>query len=302
MRGSILAVVMVALMVPVGMWFWDTWQASQPPESAVTTGSVPPPTTEEAATEEAGTTVAEPAEPPACAVGDEPAEGDPAADWATIVVDTERRLPADFEPPDLVDTAEAGFEGNGEQVREIIVGDLAALREAAEANGTPLIIVSAYRTPAQQQILFDDGVERHGPEDVVSRIARPGHSEHQLGTAIDVLNPEATSLDVTFASTPAGQWLAEHAHEFGFVFSYPEGAVAQACYEYEPWHLRYVGPEMAAQIRDSEMAPRAWLLTGQATEQDAANQAPEDANGVEAPVGEPVDNESQAGADGELAE
>jgi D-alanyl-D-alanine carboxypeptidase len=270
----------IAIMVPVGIWFWETWQASQPPETIV--GSLPVTTLPSIPAEDtATTTVSAPAEPPECTVGDEPVQGDPAVDWATIVVDTGRRLPPNFQPPDLVDIAEAGFESNDEVVRQVIIDDLRALREGAEANGTPIIIASGYRTNERQQLLYDAGVEEHEPEGVVTRIARPGHSEHQLGTAIDVVNPEATSLDVGFASTPAGQWVSAHAHEFGFVLSYPEGGVEQACYEYEPWHVRYVGRERAAQIRDSGLTPREWMLTEAATrEGGAGHQATDDSAGA----------------------
>jgi D-alanyl-D-alanine carboxypeptidase len=75
-----------------------------------------------------------------------------------------------------------------------------------------------------------------------------------------VLNPEASELSPAFADTPAGQWIAAHAHEYGFVLSYPADAQDRSCYEFEPWHLRYVGRDVAAQIHDSGLTPREWLL------------------------------------------
>jgi D-alanyl-D-alanine carboxypeptidase len=81
-----------------------------------------------------------------------------------------------------------------------------------------------------------------------------------LGTAIDVLNPEAGELTAAFADTPAGKWIAAHAHEYGFVLSYPADAHDRSCYHYEPWHLRYVGRDVAAQIHDAGVSPREWLL------------------------------------------
>jgi LAS superfamily LD-carboxypeptidase LdcB len=67
-------------------------------------------------------------------------------------------------------------------------------------------------------------------------------------------------LTADFAATPAGRWLAEHAHEYGFVISYPDGATAVTCYEFEPWHLRYVGRENAAAVVDSGVPLREWLF------------------------------------------
>ncbi|MGH2474923.1 MAG: M15 family metallopeptidase, partial [Candidatus Limnocylindrales bacterium] len=190
---------------------------------------------------------------------DEPVVGDPAAEWATTVVDTRHRLPPEFAPADLVEVNQAGFDSH-DQVRSFVVADLAALRLAAEANGTPIVVVSAYRSFAYQEGLFRDEAARVGEDRAAAGVARPGHSEHQLGTALDVLNPEAGELSAAFADTPAGQWVAAHAHEYGFVLSYPADAQDRSCYEFEPWHLRYVGRDIAAQIHASGLSPREWFL------------------------------------------
>jgi zinc D-Ala-D-Ala carboxypeptidase len=158
-----------------------------------------------------------------------------------------------------VEVTAAGF-AQLDRVREFVILDLAALRQAAEANGTPLIVISAYRSFAYQQGLFRDEVERVGEAQAAAGVARAGHSEHQLGTALDVLDPGASALSAAFAYTPAGQWVAAHAHEYGFVLSYPAGAENRSCYEFEPWHLRYVGRDLAAEIHDSGVPPREWLL------------------------------------------
>jgi D-alanyl-D-alanine carboxypeptidase len=107
---------------------------------------------------------------------------------------------------------------------------------------------------------LQDEVNRVGEAQAAAGVARPGHSEHQLGTAIDVLNPEAGELTAAFADTPAGRWIAAHAHEYGFVLSYPADAQDRSCYHYEPWHLRYVGRDVAVQIHDAGVSPREWLL------------------------------------------
>jgi D-alanyl-D-alanine carboxypeptidase len=196
-----------------------------------------------------------------CARGDEPATADPLTDWSTVVVDPGHRLPSDFAPPDLVDVAHAGFEENGDTVRELVIPDLAALRQAAEANGTPLLVVSAYRSYEYQERLFGDQVEEVGEDQALVDTAIPGHSEHQLGTTIDVLDLRSDELTEAFAETPAGAWVIEHAHEFGFVLSYPAETSDQTCYHFEPWHLRYVGRDRARQIHDSGLTPRQWMLT-----------------------------------------
>ena len=253
MRGWIATLGVVILVLGVGVGLWVTWDSTRVsdgstltagPSRRVTTTTTPPVT----------------APPiPACGQGDEPVEGDPLTGWATIVIDAGRALPPDFVPSDLVEVTAAGF-AQRDRVREFVILDLAALRMAAEANGTPIVVVSAYRSYAYQDGLFRDEAARLGEARAAAGVARPGHSEHQLGTALDVLNPEAGELSAAFADTPAGQWVAAHAHEYGFVLSYPAGAEDRSCYEFEPWHLRYVGRDIAAQIHASGLSPREWFL------------------------------------------
>jgi D-alanyl-D-alanine carboxypeptidase len=197
---------------------------------------------------------------PDCVIGDEEAVGDPATDWATIVVDANRALPSEFEPPDLVDAAEAGFD-TGDMIRQIIVEDLDALRVAAEENGTPVGLVSAYRSYSYQQGLYNRAVDREGEEEAQRGTARPGHSEHQLGTSVDLLEAGSQNLVADFATTPTGEWLAANAHLYGFVISYPDMPTTRTCYEFEPWHLRYVGRDAAGPIRDSGQSLREYLLS-----------------------------------------
>lgn len=205
---------------------------------------------------------AEPGAPtvPACSIADEPTTEDPATDWATVLVDPSRALPSEFAPTDLVDVSAAGF-GSGDQIRQIVVPDLDALRQAAQANGTPVVLISGYRSFAYQDGLFTDAVDETGLEVAQLSTAQPGHSEHQLGTAVDLLDRLSSQLDASFAQTPTGQWLAANAHPFGFVISYPDVPRERSCYDFEPWHLRYVGRDIALAVHDSGLTLREWLLT-----------------------------------------
>jgi D-alanyl-D-alanine carboxypeptidase len=198
-------------------------------------------------------------EAPDCTVDDQPAEGDPASDWASIVVDATFTLPADFVPPDLVEVSAAGFD-TGDRVRQFVVADLDALRRAAEAAGHPLTLVSAYRSHSYQTGLFEQEVDRQGLDQAQLTTARPGHSEHQLGTAVDVTDADESPLDASFAATPTAGWLSDHAHEHGFVVSYPDVPPERSCYQHEPWHLRYVGRDLAQQVHASGLTLREWLL------------------------------------------
>jgi D-alanyl-D-alanine carboxypeptidase len=167
------------------------------------------------------------------------------------------RLPADYAPTDLVDSGSAGLNG-GYALRAILTGHLRAMADAAEVNGTPIRLVSGYRSHAQQHQTFQYWVELGGYEQALRTSARAGHSEHQLGTTIDVtgIGDAAPWEYADWASTPAGAWMAANAWRFGFVMSYPRDAADAACYDYEPWHYRYVGRDLAARIHDDGRVPR----------------------------------------------
>ena len=212
---------------------------------------------------------------PACVVADRVIDADPDADAATLLLDLGWRLPEGYAPSDLVGVAAAGFAGD-HQVRAVVVDDLRALREAAAARGVHLAVQSGYRSEAYQARVHEGWRASLGAERAALVSARPGHSEHQLGTAVDLRSadgPPAWDLK-DWAATPEGAWVAEQALAFGFVVSYPRDALATACYDYEPWHLRWVGRDVAARYaaavdvvgradgRATEAVPfRVWLLS-----------------------------------------
>jgi LAS superfamily LD-carboxypeptidase LdcB len=138
------------------------------------------------------------------------------------------------------------------QIRGIVFADLTSLRDAARAAGLRLVIVSAYRSYGQQEATFAYWVSVGGYEQALRTSARPGHSEHQLGTTIDFGDGSAAPWEYAdWATTPTGAWLAQHAREFGFVMTFPAGRSAVTCYDYEPWHYRWVGRDVAMRVTGS---------------------------------------------------
>jgi zinc D-Ala-D-Ala carboxypeptidase len=254
MKGWLVGLALVIVLGASGVGLWATWDSTQTSADSLSTTAGGRLVTTTTAGLRATTTVPL----PHCEQGDEPAVGDPDTEWATTVIDSSYALPADFAPGDLLEVNQAGFDSR-DRVRSFVIGDLAALGEAAEANGTPIVVISAYRSYDYQANLFAHRAEEVGDAEAALRTARPGHSEHQLGTAIDVLDPGGGDLTTAFAQTPAGQWVAAHAHEYGFVLSYPDAAQERTCYEFEPWHLRYVGRDIAAEIHESGLTAREWL-------------------------------------------
>lgn len=180
-------------------------------------------------------------------------------DWSITLVDTILSVTRSYVPPDLESVSAAGMSGDG-RVRAIVIDDLRAMREAASAAGAAIGIESAYRSYADQQQLFDAWVKRYGYDRALMTPARPGHSEHQLGVAIDFRSDAAGSAGTgAFGSTAAGRWMSAHAWEFGFVMSYPTDSTAFTCYDAEPWHFRYVGRDLAARVHASGLTLRQYL-------------------------------------------
>jgi D-alanyl-D-alanine carboxypeptidase len=195
--------------------------------------------------------------PPVCEYVDVLTKHAGYGEWAISLLDTIFHLPSGYAPGDLVDSGAAGVNG-GYLLRSIVIDDLAALAADARANGTPIRLVSGYRSYAQQQATFDYWVSVGGYKQALRTSARAGHSEHQLGTVIDVTSDGGAAPweYADWATTPAGAWMAANAWRYGFVMSYPRGAYDQSCYDYESWHYRYVGRDLAAHIAGSGRVPR----------------------------------------------
>jgi D-alanyl-D-alanine carboxypeptidase len=197
---------------------------------------------------------------PACDYLDLPAARGAYADWGTTVLDTVFQLPTGYAPGDLVDTSEAGLNGT-HLIRAIALPDLSAMVDAAASAGARLAVQSAYRSYAGQVLTFDGWVQQVGYDEALETSARPGHSEHQLGTAIDFRTVGGLSpwSYADWGTTTEGAWLAANAWRFGWVMSYPNGTRTVSCYRYEPWHYRYVGRATATAVHEAGVTLREWL-------------------------------------------
>ena len=182
------------------------------------------------------------------------------SDWHRTLVDPIYMVPSSYAPGDLRSVGSAGIAGSG-YVRKLAIADLAALDKAAKAAGIRLRVVSAYRSYWTQKSTFNYWVQKSGWAAAVRYSARPGHSEHQLGTTLDfsfVGGGDPWNY-TDFALTRAGAWLKANAWKYGWVMSYPKGAESLTGYIYEPWHYRYFGRSLAYQQRLSGLVPRYWL-------------------------------------------
>ncbi len=140
-------------------------------------------------------------------------------------------LPSDYNPGGLLPECEEAF---------------ALMQKAAAKKGLNIYISSGFRSYSSQKSIYSRYVNRDGRALADTYSARPGHSEHQTGLAIDL-----NTITQSFGKTKEGRWVAEHCHEYGFILRYPEGKSHITGYCFEPWHLRYVGVETATKIAQS---------------------------------------------------
>lgn len=117
------------------------------------------------------------------------------------------------------------------------------MRNDASSNGLTLWIASGYRSYTYQNGLYQSYVKRSGQQAADTYSARPGHSEHQSGYSFDL-----NSVTDAFANTKEGKWVAENCYKYGFIIRFPKGKDNETGYKYEPWHLRYVGTDLASKL------------------------------------------------------
>ncbi len=146
-----------------------------------------------------------------------------------LVANKSYGLPADYNPG-LEDYVREAFE---------------TMQSYAYDDGVTLYIGSEYRSYDYQVSIYNNYVDSYGWELADTFSARPGYSEHQTGLTID-----CNTIDDAFGDTEEAVWLAEHCAEYGFIIRFPEGKEDITGYKYEPWHIRYVGVEVAQEITD----------------------------------------------------
>ncbi len=175
----------------------------------------------------------------------------------TYLVNREYPLPEDFVPENLT-TPDVLFPFSDTSIDKAKMTPeagraLALLFDAAyEEARLTLYGVSAYRSYARQYTIYATNLARYGTAHANRYSAAPGRSEHQTGLTIDIsCASEDFLLESTFADTPEGVWTAENAHRFGFILRYPKEKEDITGYNYEPWHLRYVGTELAALLYET---------------------------------------------------
>ena len=150
-----------------------------------------------------------------------------------LIANKSYSLPADYDPGVSQEALDAFYE----------------MQSDAAAEGLDIYISSDYRSYYDQERIYNSYVETDGQELADTYSSRPGYSDHQTGLAFDL-----NSIDDSFGYTPESDWVAANAHKYGFIIRFPEGKEAYTGYQYEPWHIRYVGVEMAGKIYESGLS------------------------------------------------
>ena len=145
-----------------------------------------------------------------------------------LIANKSYALPSSYNPGGLLDSFQDAF---------------SVMQSAAANDGISLSVISGYRSYSRQNTIYNNYVSRDGKAKADTYSARAGHSEHQTGLAADI-----NSLSQSFKNTKEGQWLNEHCSEYGFIIRYPEGKESITGYIFEPWHIRYVGKELASAL------------------------------------------------------
>ena len=185
----------------------------------------------------------------------------PSSLW--MLVNKTRSMPVEYVPaPLIIPSVATRTDKSAEErsVRADIEPAIKALFTAAKADNHELMIGSAYRSANLQKKYFDHYSQVAGEVSANRYSAHPGESEHQSGLAIDITSASLYCyLEECFADTSDGQWLANNAYKYGFTLRYPKGKEDVTGYEFEPWHYRYVGTELATALHENGLTlDQAW--------------------------------------------
>ncbi len=179
-------------------------------------------------------------------------------DWKIVLINKQHSIPEDYEfTLGTISTSKGSMKCD-----ERIIPELQQMMQAAKDDGVTLVICSPYRDYERQIYLFNRKIKAYMKKKMsyleayrvtAQAVTVPGASEHQIGLALDIVTDTYQSLNEGFEDTKAGQWLAQHSYEYGFILRYPKGKEDITGISYEPWHFRYVGKAAAKYMYDHDL-------------------------------------------------
>ena len=155
-----------------------------------------------------------------------------------MIVNKKYSLPKDYNP------------GNNSEA----IKALKNMQSEASSLGLNLGLLSGFRSYESQVSIYNNYVSKYGQSLTDTFSARPGNSEHQTGLAFDI-----GQISDSFGETKSGKWLAENCHLYGFIIRYPKGKQNITGYKYEPWHVRYLGVDIATKVKNSGLTLEEYL-------------------------------------------
>ncbi|MCI2063154.1 MAG: M15 family metallopeptidase [Eubacteriaceae bacterium] len=179
-----------------------------------------------------------------------------------IIVNRTHELSKDYVPKGLQAVKRHADRTSDEtaQLRKKAAEAFDDLTADAQKDGAEIVLTTGYRSYRTQKGLYCYYVSRYGKKKADRMSAAPGTSEHQTGLACDTSSPEVNyELTQKYAATKAGKWLQKNSYKYGFIIRFPQGKEDVTGYEYEPWHIRYVGKKAAKVIFDKKITLEEYL-------------------------------------------
>ena len=176
----------------------------------------------------------------------------------SILVNKENLLASDYVPDELVTVNEP----MGSKIDKTYVNRLNAevyrnfklMQAAALKQGFEIFVDSSYRTYAYQETVFNSVAVEKGLDHALQYVAPPGGSEHQTGLAFDIIfRRNGEMIEEQLETDPEIIWLYENSYKYGFILRYPKGKEEITGFNYEPWHFRYVGKELALELHEKDI-------------------------------------------------
>ncbi|MBP5684234.1 MAG: M15 family metallopeptidase, partial [Bacilli bacterium] len=172
----------------------------------------------------------------------------------TTLINKYNILPKDATFNDLVSVPKEYSIGTN-KVRAVVLDPLKQMIKDAKKDGAKLSVLSSFRTWNTQTTLFKNNKKKNGEAHALMYSAKPGHSEHQLGLAIDF-----NKASMKFEGTKECEWLKQNAYKYGFIMRYPKGKEYITGFAYEPWHYRYLGVEIATKVYEENITYEEYLV------------------------------------------
>lgn len=175
-----------------------------------------------------------------------------------ILVNKHYFLAKDYVPNNL-ETISNKYALSGMKLVDKAKDSFEKMAKEAEKQDLSIVAMSSYRSYNYQVNLYNRYVKKDGKEKADTYSGRPGHSEHQTGLAVDVYNKKEDYTN--FEKTNEYKWMKKHAHEYGFILRFPKDKEKETGYQFESWHYRYVGKEIAEYIKNNNISFEEYYAT-----------------------------------------